>query len=356
MASYLLIFTISQQFVYAQIVQPQNQTMCNCVIFRLDDVQDYWIHSAQVQVMDLFISKDQSLSVGIIMNHTGSDQVVLQKIKQGQNLKLFELDIHGWNHVDYTTLTQQEQKTTLELANNKMQALFGVKSNVFIPPYDLFNNSTLSAMSSSGIGILSASSDPPNNSRFIFSPTISSEPYSIYQLPETAGFMFENKSGVWQKESNSAILDNVDQGIAKRGYTVVVLHPQNFVKMENGLFVDIVDPIQMNNLSKLIDLILAKNIRITTFENTITSSPLLDKVQPTISLVSERNNVLEQEKLKIRNANHACHLDIKNSHNHKQAAHDCKVEMKKLREEFKSLQTTVKLEFKNNELAKLKKV
>lgn len=337
---------MSQQFVAAQIIQTDNPSMCNCVIFRLDDVQDTWLHSAQTQIMNLFISKHQSLSVGIIMNETGNDQMILQKIQEGQSIGLFELAIHGLNHVDYTKLSEQEQKKSLDLANTKMQTLFGIKSNIFIPPYDLFNNSTLVAMMDSRIGILSAASGPPNDNRFIWNPSDSSEPYSIFQFPETVGFMDE-VDGVWQKVSNSVVLNSINDGIAKRGYAVVVLHPQNFVKTENGQFVDVMDSTQVNDLSNLIDSILAKKIRITTFENIVSSDPPQNQVQLISESVKTRNEILKEKRTEIKNMIHSCHLEIKNaSHNHKQIAQECKEKIMKSKEDLKNIHEQLKSEFK----------
>ena len=334
-------------------MQTGKQSACNCVVFRFDDVHDNWLRSAQIQVMNTFLAKNQSLSVGIVMNATGSDGQILQKIKEGQGKGLFELGIHGWNHVDYTKLSEQDQKKTLDLANNKMQTLFGIKSNVFIPPYGKFNNSTLVAISDSRIGILSAGSSPINDNRFIWSPSISYEPYSILQFPDTTGFMDET-DGTWQKVSNSVILNSINNNIEKRGYAIVVLHPQNFVKTENGQLVDVIDNSQVSNLSSLIDSILAKKIYITTFGNIVVPDPPASKVQPVSSVVNERNVIvndrnviLKEKRTEIQDMIHDCHLEIKNaSHNHKQIAHDCKAQIKKAKSEYKDFQKQLKSEFK----------
>ena len=327
-------------------MQIEKQSICNCVIFRLDDVHDNWLHLAQIQVMNIFLSKDQRLSVGIVMNATGSDQLVLQKIMEGQSKGLFELAIHGWNHVDYTKMSESEQKKTLDLANNKMQTLFGIRSNVFTPPYGTFNNSTLVAMSDSGIKIISATTGSVNDNRFIWSPSVLSEPYSILQFPEAAGFMSET-NGVWQKVSNSAILNSINNGITEKGYAVVVLHPQNFVKTENGQLVDVIDSNQVSNLSNLIDSILAKNIRITTFENIVGSDPPSSQVQPIANFVKERNVVLKEKKVSIHDMIRSCHAEIRNaSHDHKQMIHECKAKIKKVRGDYKDIQEQLKSEFK----------
>ena len=46
---------------------------CDCVIFRMDDIQDFWIEQGQIAPMNLFISKNQSLSLGLIMHNIGND-------------------------------------------------------------------------------------------------------------------------------------------------------------------------------------------------------------------------------------------------------------------------------------------
>ncbi|HEU5220846.1 MAG TPA: hypothetical protein VFU58_02185, partial [Candidatus Nitrosotalea sp.] len=242
--------------------------------------------------------------------------------------------------------SEQDQEKTLDLANNKMQTLFGVKSNVFIPPYGTFNNSTLVAMSNLGIGILSAGSSHTNDNRFIWNPSVSAEPYSILQFPDTTGFMDE-RNGTWQNVSNSVILDSVNNSIAKRGYAIVVLHPQNFVKTANGQLVDTIDNSQVNNLSSLIDSILAKKIHITTFENIAISDPPPSQVQPIASVVKESDVTLKEKRTEIQDMIHDCHLEIKNaSHNHKQVAHDCKAQIKKAKGEYKDFQKQLKSEWK----------
>src|SRR5215210_6180710 len=90
---------------------------CNCVVFRMDSIQDYWIEQEQITPMDLFISKNQSLSLGLVMNAVGNDPKILNKIRDGSSRGgLFELAINGWNHTDYTNLSQKEQEYSLNLS------------------------------------------------------------------------------------------------------------------------------------------------------------------------------------------------------------------------------------------------
>jgi peptidoglycan/xylan/chitin deacetylase (PgdA/CDA1 family) len=255
---------------------------CNCVIFRMDDVQDSWIEPAQIAAMNLFMSKNQSLSLGLIMNVIGNDSKIINKVGEGYQKGLFELALHGWNHVDYTKLTEQEQQYSLQKANEKMQKLFGSTSNIFIPPNDPFNNDTLKAMSRLGIQILSSVGYEDRNLNyniFVANGNVSvhhtwsynnvANKSSIYHIPGTILFK-DYVRGVWVKTPIDKILNAVSANIEKYGYAVVVIHPQDFVKVdEKGKFTNTINESEFNDLLHLIDSVLSKNIHITSFSKLI---------------------------------------------------------------------------------------
>jgi hypothetical protein len=256
-----------------------NNTHCKCVVFRLDDVQGRWIESAQLAPMDLFISKNQSLTLGLIMNPVGNDTRIINKIHEGQQKGLFELALHGWNHVNYTKLGEQEQKDTLLKANEKMQRLLGLKSNIFITPNDVYNNNTIKAMTQLGIRILSSGARAENHfdqnkSVFVDGKTNNSvTQQAVYHLPTTITY-HDFINGTWIKIPLKEILAAVDFSIAKNGYAVIVLHPQDFAKSivtvdKNGQTVNLVDVGEITDLSHLIDSILSKNIHITSFSKIV---------------------------------------------------------------------------------------
>ncbi len=78
-------------------------------------------------------------------------------------------------------------------------------------------------------------------------------------------FKSDNGNGTWIKIPIPTLLTEIDNYVSKYGYVVVLLHPQNFAKMENNVFVDIVSSNEIQDLSSLIDSIKSKNLRITTF-------------------------------------------------------------------------------------------
>ena len=293
---------INKNHSYFQTVQQQQHSKpaaCHCVIFRMDDVQDNWLEAAQLSAMNLFIIKNQSLTLGIIMNGIGNDSKILGQISLGREKGLFELALHGWDHIDYTRLNEQQQKVSLALANEKMVRLFGNGSDIFITPYGTFNNNTLNAMSQLGIRILSAAlfsegSFDRNGTIFNLNNyntnTTHNRLYNnsstVYHIPGMVFFKSDEHNKRAVKIPIRTILSDVNNSIRKFGYSVIVFHPQDFVSTDqNGQVVSSgLDVSQLKDLSQLIDEILSSGIKIISFDQ------LLSYVQPTPSNAAFINN------------------------------------------------------------------
>ncbi len=240
---------------------------CNCVVFRMDDANSDYLTNVQLGVMNQFISENQSLSLGLIMHRITPVSAVTEKLKEGKQMGLFELDIHGWDHVDYTQLSPEEQLGTLEQARDKMHAIFGQYSQVFIPPYNKFDGDIIGALKPIGVRIFSA--DTSTDRTYYFgsnTKNIVSSNTSLYHLPAMTTFKSDNGNGTWVKVPLPTIAKEMDYYVKKYGYAVILLHPQNFANMENNVFVDTVNESDMHDLSLLIDYIKSQNLKITTFE------------------------------------------------------------------------------------------
>ena len=61
----------------------------------MDYVQDHFIDTAQLVTMNLFISKNQNHTLGLIMNNVGNDSLIRGQIAEGIHKGLFELGLHG---------------------------------------------------------------------------------------------------------------------------------------------------------------------------------------------------------------------------------------------------------------------
>lgn len=253
--------------------QPQQQQQqpsfrCNCVILRADDIQDDWEQKPQLALLDTFISKSVPLSVGLVMNHFGSDPVIVDKVKQGG--LLFEYDIHGWDHVDYATLSAREQQESISRAQAKMESIMGRNSTVFLPPYNNFDAGTLTGMRASGLDVISSSkadSDP-------YAPA--NDTLGIFHMPQSINYGYtdttdsgnSNEKHAWR--TNAEMDSAVDADIDARGWAVVTVHPQDFAKYdENGKMLDMADEQKVDTFKAFIDQLLAEGKTLTTFEGAV---------------------------------------------------------------------------------------
>ena len=270
--SYLVLISADAQVenTVAPNTYQSKHGLCKCVIFRLDDVNSEYLTKVQLNILGEFISKNQSLSLGLIMHKVDSTSAIVEKIKDGKQKGLFELDLHGWDHVDYAQLSQEDQLGTLQQANDKMTTIFGQHSQVFIPPYNKFNGDTIGVLRLVGVRIFSADTSTDKTSYFVANGINASRTNLVlYHLPAMVSFKNDNGNGTWTKVPIRAILSAVDNDVNRYGYAVILLHPQNFAKLENNEFVDIVDENEINDLSSLIDSIESKNLKITTFTNIV---------------------------------------------------------------------------------------
>jgi peptidoglycan/xylan/chitin deacetylase (PgdA/CDA1 family)/3D (Asp-Asp-Asp) domain-containing protein len=265
------INTISVPVSLGQKGEKEGGFKCNnCIIFRLDDVQDYSFQPGALAVMDLFLSKGLKLSLGLIMNDIGNDSRIIEKIREGSETGLFELALHGWNHVDYKSLSYEEQRNSLQLANEKMERLFGNKSATFFPPYGEFNNATIDATKNDSIRILGSVVDDEyrydqGKSIFISNGTAYDDVGKpiLYHVPATT--LYKNLvANSWQSIPNEQLLQSIENDIKKFGYSVFTLHPQELMLIEDGSIGSALNEVELRSLSDLIDSILLRNVTATT--------------------------------------------------------------------------------------------
>jgi peptidoglycan/xylan/chitin deacetylase (PgdA/CDA1 family) len=260
-----------------------NNFPCNCVIFRMDDVTDDNRAMPAMAVMDAFISRNQDLSLGIIMNNFGNNSQLLSKIIEGRNKGLFELDIHGWNHVDYSVLSQDMQASTMAAAKEKMYKLFGETPSIFIPPFNRFNDDTIKAMARTPLTIISSDVTHDSNGSMYFVADGNAErsvQAEVSRLPAATYFgVVGSDEKTWTNLSETQIISQAKLSIAKYGYAVILLHPQSYLLTKDGRTTNTLDNMAISELYGLIDSFSAQNVRITTFSKTVQFRPQVSIVQ-----------------------------------------------------------------------------
>ena len=282
---------------YSEIISYGNNgtanSNCDCVVFRMDNLQDYWLRAGQLAAMNQFIFRNQSVTLGIDMGSMGEDTEIINKIKQGTDTGLFELATHGLNYTEFTELSEEEQRNSLDNSNKKMNELFGNASDIFAPPHEVFNRHTINAMKQVNMKILSGNGSSfdrlqlngNNESSTLTSSVNQSE--SISYIPATISF--KTYSGdQYIQNSFEDIFNNATQSIEEHGYAVIAIDPQHFMQIDdNGDPTDIVDQNATNELSRLIHFLLSNNIRIGSFAEITAEMDNKDMIIPSSNSTSQ---------------------------------------------------------------------
>ena len=236
---------------------PNEIESCNCVAFRFDDVQDFWLNDVQIQLMNTFVENNIPLTIGIIADSFGDDSKMLEFVNQQNNKKNFEIASHGIGNTPFTEFSKDEQESKLQESVQKIKDELDVTTKVFIPPQNRFNEDTKQILIDNGFTHISSSllhGDPP---------PFPLEGEKLYRFPEisTTGIFDPEKNvftGVSHEETFSQTLD----GLEKYGFAVITTHPQEFSTIINGTYVNIVNTQQISELEKLIEKIQQEGIAI----------------------------------------------------------------------------------------------
>lgn len=243
---------------------------CNCVVFRLDDVQDYWLTDVQKSVIGVFEENSTPLSVGIIANNFGEDDSMLSFIRSnlesaqhsGWNI---EIANHGYNHESFSTFTKQEQKDLLQAAVARTVSQltpYVTQINTFIPPFNDFNQDTIEALDE--LGFESISSQIPVDQGPIGSNSVS----QVSRWPINAATSDLEISDYFVGISATQTLQQIRTQINDYGFSAVMLHPQEFaILSDDHLPTPDIDERMIDELRDLIQLCQDEGIEIVTFRD-----------------------------------------------------------------------------------------
>jgi len=228
---------------------------CNCVAFRFDDVQDYWLNDVQIEFMQVFADKKIPLTAGIIADAFGEDVKMFEFIKQNQNN--FEIASHGIGNTPFTEFTKEEQDTRLKQSVTSIEESLNITPKTFIPPQNRFNEDTKQVLLNNGFTHISASILHGDSPPF---PLKDAELYRFPEISTTGTFDPEEYAfvGLTYEETFSQTIE----GLEKYGFAVIVSHPQEFSTIINGTYTNNVNEFQISELEKLIEKIQEEDIKI----------------------------------------------------------------------------------------------
>ena len=223
---------------------------CQCVAFRMDDIQDYWLDDVQIGTISEFQHKDVNLTAGIIGNYFGHDQKIVGFISNSLKSDSPKLVVanHGWNHEHFETFSRDEQSALIHNTNQKILDTLGILPNIFIAPYNTINNDTVISLLENNMVYLSAN-DTQDKSPYKLSDT------SFFRLPSTAKIGDVSKGGTtWTSYGHDVTYAQVLASLVKYGFAVVLLHPQDYANKHSGFAYDnVINQTQIHELDLLID-------------------------------------------------------------------------------------------------------
>ena len=231
---------------------------CNCVAFRLDDIQDYWLNDVQVKLIETFREEKIPLTIGVVANVFGDDPKIVNVVKDSLNAD-FEVEIanHGIGNEPFTNFDKTRQEKMVKESQSKIFEILEIKPISFIPPQNRYNEETLSILKENGIMYISSSILHGET------PPFPLEGQSLYKFPETATTgNFDQELELFVGVSGDETFNNVLKSIESYGFAVITLHPQEFSEIKNNTYQNQPNEKQFAELEKLILEIQRNNLEI----------------------------------------------------------------------------------------------
>lgn len=205
------------------------------VVWRLDDVQAWYCSSILDDILAPFTSTNTPLSVGIIGTGLSDDSTVvsvLQGLKGNPNIQFAN---HSFTHPSGGMPSlggEAAQQNDLQQAQTAIEGVTGVTPDTFIPPENLYNTDTQTAMANVGLVDMSAQCtwtgpgavDNCAEGSGVVWPKLSWE--NIAMMP--AGAVIDSWTDFTQPASVTTAQAWANAQIANQGFAVFMLHPQEF--------------------------------------------------------------------------------------------------------------------------------
>jgi len=233
------------------------------VVFRLDDIQDYYLEEEQKAIIDAFAdyaTGSQSISIGIIGDlfaqpyNSFAEEI---KLKMEQLGEQGEVVCHSMTHQPFVSKSEEEQYKELSDCKDKFAGIFpGKEINTFIPPENEYNSDTIKAMNRAGYTILSSQcttslcpnpGDPTSMPAYLPAGASTGGWTTPYEMRPASEIFAEIQS---QAESNN-----------NQNWSVVMMHPQDFM-LDDGISLD---EEAIETLKELIDMCLDNGYELVTF-------------------------------------------------------------------------------------------
>ncbi len=230
---------------------------CNCVAFRFDDVQDYWLNEVQIKYINTFVEKNIPITIGIIADSFGNDQKITNTIKNSLNKNKLEIASQGIGNVPFTDFSKQEQDNRLKQSITGIIDSLGVRPEIFVPPQNKYNEDTKQILVENKFTHISS------NILSGESPPFPLHGELLYKFPETSTTgKYDNEQNLFVGLPGNDTYSDAVNSLKKYGFAVIVSHPQEFSIIQNGTYTNQINKEQFNELELLIEKLQTDGIKI----------------------------------------------------------------------------------------------
>ena len=226
-------------------------TSCECAVFTLDGVQDYFLTNVQMDIIKMFDQKNANLTIGIIGNEFGIDKnmttFIQNEIPIGHKKSIIEAANNGWKDEDFTTLSKEQQSDRINKTQARLNYLLKTQPLTFIAPYGNMNNDTIEALRTSNLQYANAyweSSDLP----------VPLNDSNLYIIPPSMNTGILNpKTGLYDMISYDELVRGIKQNITDMGAAIVSMQPMEFAQRNQTDYINESNETEIKKLSSLLD-------------------------------------------------------------------------------------------------------
>jgi len=216
---------------------------CNCVAFRLDNIQDFYLSNVQQAIIHLFERKKFPITLGIIASPTifGLDAPLVTAVRGAVNDRTWDVEVavNGLFFEDFRLYPVEYQTSLLTDARGYLQERLNVENiTTFFPPYGAWDSDTLIALQSTGFTHMSSLQN------FDLGPFYFKN-QSIFRYPAgvSAGDV---------KNGYNYVMNQIDLQEKANGYATVVVYPSDFAIFDGVTYQNAVNDTMMTELERLL--------------------------------------------------------------------------------------------------------
>jgi hypothetical protein len=243
----------------------------NKFVFRIDDIQDFYQSSSQVNLLNYFIDNKVGVTASIIANaFNGADAAVYTALKKCVSVgpSKCALANRGWDstYLFNNATSVAAAKTQIQKADTKIKTFFpDYDLLTFVPYQNAWNTFTIQAAAQLGYDAISASLQHYSGMVWSTTPTsdgTTASPTGILQLPQQVSVAYYDSNSHLQANPINEIMNVCNLAANRQQECVILIHSE---EVNAGVFT-------ITQLGQLVSTLKSQGFTSTNFPDMITQA------------------------------------------------------------------------------------